>query len=108
MTLDNDSWHEFFDELNSRGERLKAAVTLARVPLSPARARRPEPIDARGGLLEEIRFDRERNEIQVAICQNGTGGASVRYFVSAPRLISVDDLPCAKSSRSPTPKGSGL
>ena len=96
MTLDNDSWSEFFDSLNSCSERLKAAVTLARVPLLPARVGRQEPIDARGGLLETIRFDRGQDEIEVAICQNGASGASVRYFVPAPRSVTVEDSSLTK------------
>jgi hypothetical protein len=96
MTLDNDSWSEFFDSLNSCTERLNAAVTLARVPLSSARAGRRRPIDARGGLLEAIRFDSRQDEIEVAICQNGASGASVRYFVPAPRSVSVEDSSLTK------------
>jgi hypothetical protein len=91
MTLDNDSWGEYFDTLNGCAERLKAAVTLARVPLSPARAGRQGFHSMMGGLLETISFDRQRDEIEVAICQNGAAGASVRYFVPAPRSVTVDD-----------------
>ena len=91
MTLDNDSWCEYFDTLNGCAERLKAAVTLARVPLSPARAGRQGLHSLMGGLLETIHFDRGRDEIEVAICQNGASGASVRYFVPAPRSITVEE-----------------
>ena len=85
MTLDNDSWSEYFDSINVCAERLRAAVTLARVPLLPARAGRQGERPARGGLLEAIRFNRQLDEIEVAISQNGASGASVRYFVSSPR-----------------------
>ena len=90
MTLDNDSWSEYFDSLGDRAERLKAAVTLARVPLLPARAGRHSLHSLRGGLLEAIRFDAGRDEIEVAICQNGSSGASVRYYIPAPRSVSVE------------------
>ncbi len=98
MTLDNDSWSEYFDSLGGCAERLKAAVTLARVPLSPARARRQGPA-LRGGLLEAISFDRRRDEIVVAICQNGASGASIRYFVAAPRSVTVEDTATQQSDR---------
>jgi hypothetical protein len=90
MTLENDSWSGYFDTLNGCAERLKAAVTLARVPLSPARAGRPGTHAAKGGLLESISFDRRRDEIVVAICQNGASGASIRYFVPAPRTVTIE------------------
>ncbi len=96
MTLENDSWSEYFDSLNGCAERLKAAVTLARVPLSPARARRQGAHVASGGLLEAIRFDSGRDEIEIAICQNGAAGASIRYFVGAPRSVTVDDSSLSK------------
>jgi hypothetical protein len=38
MTLDNDSWSELFDSIGVGDECLRATVTLARVPLMPARA----------------------------------------------------------------------
>ncbi len=96
MTLENNSWSEYFDSLTTCAEGLTAAVTLARVPLSPARAGRPEADSLRGGLLEAIRFDARRNEIEVAICQNGTSGASVRYFVPAPRSVTVEETSMGK------------
>ena len=96
MTLDNDSWCEYFDSLNGCAEGLKAAVALARAPLFPARAERPNGIDVKGGLFEAIRFDRDRDEIEVAICQNGTSGASIRYFVSAPRSVTVEESALTK------------
>jgi len=96
MTLENDSWSEYFDSLNGCAERLKAAVTLARVPLSPARARRQDAHVARGGLLETIRFDSGRDEIEIAICQNGSSGASIRYFVPAPRSVTIEDSSLSK------------
>lgn len=96
MTLDNDSWTEYFDSLSGCAERLKAAVTLARVPLWPARARRQGPPAATGGLLEAIRFDRRRDEIEVAICQNGAAGASIRYYVPAPRSVTVEESALSK------------
>ncbi len=96
MTLENDSWCEYFDSLSGRTERLKAAVTLARVPLSPARARQQGAHVARGGLLEAIRFDSGRDEIEIAICQNGAAGASIRYYVPAPRSVTVDDSSLSK------------
>jgi hypothetical protein len=96
MTLDNDSWSRYFDSLGGCAERLKAAVTLARVPLSPARAGRQGASALTGGLLEAIRFDAGRDEIEVAICQNGAAGASLRYFVPAPRSVAVDDSSLSK------------
>ena len=94
MTLDNDSWSEYFDSINVCAERMRAAVTLARVPLSPARAGRQ--LGARGGLLEAIRFNRHEDEIEVAICQNGAAGVSVRYFVPSPRTVTVEDSSFSK------------
>ena len=96
MTLDNDSWSAYFDSLGSCAERPKAAVTLARVPLSPARARRLRATALTGGLLEAISFDAGRDEIEVAICQNGAAGASIRYFVAAPRSVTVDESSLSK------------
>ncbi len=96
MTLENDSWSGYFDSLGSCAERLKAAVTLARVPLSPARAGRHGATALTGGLLEAISFDAGRDEIEVAICQNGAAGASIRYFVAAPRSVTVDESSLSK------------
>jgi hypothetical protein len=96
MTLDNGSWSEYFDSINVRAERLRAAVTLARVPLPPARAGRHGGRPARGGLLEAIRFNRRLDEIEVAISQNGASGASVRYFVPSPRSVTVEDFSFGK------------
>ncbi len=96
MTLDDDSWSEYFDSINDCAERLRAAVTLARVPLLPARAGRHGERPARGGLLEAIRFNRQLDEIEVAISQNGASGASVRYFVPSPRSVTVEDFSFGK------------
>jgi len=96
MTLDNDSWIEYFDSINVRRERLRAAVTLARVPLSPARAGRREPLDASGGQLEGIGYNRPRDEIEVAIRHGGESGSSVRYFVPSPRSVTVEDSALSK------------
>lgn len=96
MTLDKDSWSGYFDSLGGCAERLKAAVTLARVPLSPARAGRAGVHSLRGGLLEAIRFDPGRDEIEIAICENGGAGASIRYFVPTPRAVTVEDSALSK------------
>jgi hypothetical protein len=96
MTLDNDTWTEYFDSINVRSERLRAAVTLARVPLSPARAGRRQQLDARGGRLEAIRYNRPQDEIEVEIRSRADEGSSVRYFVPSPRSVTVEDSPLTK------------
>jgi hypothetical protein len=96
MTLDNDTWSAYFDSINVCAERLRAAVTLARVPLSPVRAGRNGELGAKGGLLEAISYDRPRDEIEVAIRQNGASGASLRYFVPSPRSVTVEDSALSK------------
>ena len=96
MTLDNDCWSSYFDEINVFAERLKATVTLARVPLSPARVGRASAIDALGGLLDSISYNRSLDEIEVAIRRNGTPDASLRYFVPRPRSVSVEDRTMSK------------
>jgi hypothetical protein len=96
MTLDTDSWSAYFDEINVFAERLKATVTLARVPLSPVRAGRTRAIDAKGGLLDSIRYNRSLDEIEIAIRRNGAADASLRYFIPAPRSVSVEDRTLSK------------
>jgi hypothetical protein len=92
MTLDGESWVEYFDSLGVGEPRLKATVTLARVSLTPARAERAQP----GGLLDGIRYDPGADEIEVEI-QHATGqGGGLRYFVPSPRYVTVEEHEQAK------------
>jgi hypothetical protein len=96
MTIDDDSWSEYFDAINVSSERMRVTVTLARVPLAPVRAGREADVGARGGYLEEIRYNRHADEIEICICRNGAGEASLRYFIPCPRSLTVEEHELSK------------
>jgi hypothetical protein len=109
MTLDDTEWSGYFDSLTAGGDLLRATVTLARVRLAPVRAygaarggvldafaRVPlSPVRARRGdnegVLDGIRYNRSSDELEVRIRQGPDRPVWRRYFVPAPRAVTVEE-----------------
>lgn len=95
-TLD-DRWREYFDSITADGHRLWVTVSLAAVSLPPARTACIGGQTSRhGGLLVSVRYEAERDEIELL-----TRGRSysVRYFLRAPRAVSIEERAGARLIR---------
>jgi hypothetical protein len=101
-TLD-DRWREYFDSISADGHRLWVTVSLAAVSLPPARTGMGEQASRHGGLLVSVRYEAERDEIELL-----TRGESysVRYFLRAPRAVAIEERDGASLIR--VRDGSGL
>ncbi len=84
-------WQEYFDAITAGGRHLKATVELARVSLSPGPADQGEPASRQDGLLAGIRYDRRQDEIEIRIRRRGARGHSVRFFLPAPRGVTIEE-----------------
>jgi hypothetical protein len=90
--LDDDRWCEYFDSLFLEGDHLLAAVAL------PGEDHDGDAYEPRRP-LHAIRYDPRSDEIEVAVGIGVGPRAALRYFVSAPRSIVVDELDDAKVLR---------
>jgi hypothetical protein len=61
------------------------------VSLSPGRAERGWPASSADTLLAGIRYDRERDEIEVSLRRQLGAAPAVRLFLSEPRDVRVDE-----------------
>jgi Family of unknown function (DUF5335) len=83
--LDGERWSEYFDSLSNGGDHLLAAIEP------------PGSDDDRDGYepqrpLHAIRYDANADEIELAVGIGIGPRAALRYFVSAPRSIVVEEL----------------
>jgi hypothetical protein len=81
--VDAGDWRSYFEAVAADGDGL-----VARVILSPGR---PEADGAVAWPLQAIRYDSDADEIQIHVGRRPSHGALVRYFVSAPRAIHVQE-----------------
>ena len=82
--VDAGDWRSYFEALATDGDGL-----VARVTLSPER---PEGGDgAVAWPLHAIRYDSDADEIQIHVGHRPPHGVLLRYFVSAPRAVHVQE-----------------
>jgi hypothetical protein len=82
--LGTDDWHGYFEAIGADGARL-----VARVIVAPERA--DDEDGAMGRPLHAIRYDADADEIEIHVGRPAPSGALLRYFVSAPRSIHVQE-----------------
>lgn len=85
-SLDNDAWVDYFASIGPHDGPLLASVTL----LPSRRNRGARGARARVDALRAMRYERERDVLQVA-----TGGTpkepALRYFITGPRRIVIEE-----------------
>jgi hypothetical protein len=88
LTVDDASWARFFDSIAQERDRFLAAVTHAHNGTVPAlELSRP---------LRGISYNGSTDEIEVTVGRGRNEGTVLRYFLSAPRLVQVEDHGSAK------------
>lgn len=87
----HERWEQYFQSLAASGVHLGATVEIARVSLSPGRAERGWPASSVDTLLAGIRYDRERDEIEVSLRRQLGKAPAVRLFLSEPREVKIDE-----------------
>jgi hypothetical protein len=87
ITLD-DRWREYLNSINADGHHLWVTVSLAGASLSLART--AGRASRRGGLLVRVRYDEDRDEIEL-LTRGQRDGDSARYFLPAPRAVAVEE-----------------
>ncbi len=87
----DDHWCEYFDSITADGHRLWVTVSLAAVSLPRGSTACVGGRTSRqGGLLVSVRYDQDRDEIELLTRRNRY---SVHYFVRAPRVVAVEERP---------------
>jgi hypothetical protein len=85
LKLCNEDWHEYFNSIALNRESLLATVAL---PVGRVNSRP----DDRRRQLHSIRYDSTADEIEVVVAYGALGEAALRYFVSGPRSIIVQEF----------------
>jgi hypothetical protein len=85
----DDHWREYFDSITADGHRLWVTVSLAAVSLPRgSTASIGGRTSRQGGLLVSVRYDRDRDEIELLTRRNRY---SVHYFLRAPRVVAIEE-----------------
>jgi Family of unknown function (DUF5335) len=84
IQLNDDDWYEYFNSIARNRDRTVATVAL------PPEARNARPL-YRHRALHGIRYDSDADLIEVALGHNEPRRVALRYFVSAPRSIVVEE-----------------
>jgi hypothetical protein len=82
-------WREYFEAIGHVEERLLADVRIGAEPVHGAHR-------AGGRTLHAIRYDPSTDRVEIHVGHPPPRGAFLRYFVSAPHSISVQELDGAK------------
>jgi hypothetical protein len=82
--VDAEHWHRYLETIAAHGEDL-----VARVTLSHERPR--DGKDAVAWPLQSIRYDADADEIEIEVGHPAPRGALLRFFVSAPHSIHVQE-----------------
>jgi hypothetical protein len=90
LGLDQEHWREYLASLVTGGAPRLASVTLAQAGQNgrPDRLERP---------LQAIRYQAEADELEVVV--GGARDAALRFYISTPRSIVVEELDGAKVLR---------
>jgi hypothetical protein len=88
--LEAARWSEYLESLSLSGDHHGATVVLPAANGSGDEPARP---------LHAIRYDADRDEIELAVGIGIGPRAALRYFLSAPRSIHIDELDGAKVLR---------
>ncbi len=89
LNIDDPSFVQFFDSIARERERFLATVTHAPELAETAALALSRP-------LRWIAYNGFTDEIEVAVGRGRNEGAVLRYFLSAPRLVRVEDQRHAK------------
>jgi len=84
VELDTRDWDAYLGTIAGDGKSVTARITIE------AGGKRGES-SAVGWPLLAIRYDANADELEVHVGRDASGGAGLRYFVSAPRAIRVHE-----------------
>jgi hypothetical protein len=88
--LEAGEWRCYLARLGGDGGRWYASVTLGSRPT-------PEGAELPTRLLHRVRYDADADEIEVRIGEAPAPACELRYFVSAPRAIRVEEHEAGKT-----------
>ena len=84
--LDAADWERYLGGLAADGQSVLTGITLG-----PADGARSDGWAIGGWSLRAIRFDRRADEIEIDAGRATSGGVGLRYFISCPRSIKVQE-----------------
>lgn len=85
VTLPAEDWAVYFESIALHSERWLASVALGWEPSDEQGARSPRP-------LRTVAYDPECDELEVAVGGEPWQSPTLRYFVAAPRSITVEEF----------------
>jgi hypothetical protein len=89
LTLERGEWSEYFRSLARESRHLLATVGFPNAE--------PDHRDGPPRPLQSIRYDPSADEVEVVVAIGGRPRATLRYFISAPRSITVEELGTVKA-----------